>query len=227
MATVTALRERHGSSRSSSTAARGARCPSLLRPRHGWHSGASWTGSAPGRWAVRSAGIARERRRFAPWRVATTRARRSTPAWSVQASVRPSGRDDRGRRACGARRRCALRGGARAAAGLAGCRGPARARRSRAERRRRRQARASVGDARARAMRARRIVASRGVSERTLRYLASRGFSEDSLDGLVAGNAGRDGELSRMSASMRISVGRLCQTPRRGVPQKRPTNPVK
>jgi regulatory protein len=47
-------------------------------------------------------------------------------------------------------------------------------------------ARASVASLEPEPVRAGRIVASRGVSERTLRYLASRGFAEESLDGLVA-----------------------------------------
>ena len=47
-------------------------------------------------------------------------------------------------------------------------------------------ARASLASLEPEPDRAARIVASRGVSERTLRYLASRGFSEESLDGLVA-----------------------------------------
>ena len=47
-------------------------------------------------------------------------------------------------------------------------------------------ARASLASLEPERVRAARIVASRGVSERTLRYLASRGFSEESLDGLVA-----------------------------------------
>ena len=47
-------------------------------------------------------------------------------------------------------------------------------------------ARASLASLEPEPVRAARIVASRGVSERTLRYLASRGFSEESLDGLVA-----------------------------------------
>ena len=47
-------------------------------------------------------------------------------------------------------------------------------------------ARASLASLEPEPDRAARIVASRGVSERTLRYLASRGFSEESLEGLVA-----------------------------------------
>jgi len=52
-------------------------------------------------------------------------------------------------------------------------------------------ARASLASLEPEPDRAARIVASRGVSERTLRYLASRGFSEESLEGLVADLEGR------------------------------------
>ena len=47
-------------------------------------------------------------------------------------------------------------------------------------------ARAGLASLEPEGARAARIVASRGASERTLRYLASRGFSEESLEGLVA-----------------------------------------
>ena len=108
---------------------------------------------------------------------------RRPPASAAGVRETERDRDDRGGRACGARRRRTLRGGAGAAARLARCGRPARARRPRAERRRRRHGprrrcrRSSPSTARAA-----RIVASRGVSERTLRYLASRGFSEESLE---------------------------------------------